>query len=528
VTVPLPDSSIDWPPPAHVDALARMADYDAWWAGDPDRLGKRYTTRSGGLTYPDNRPSQYRGGLVGTMSRWFWGRPVPVGEKRTGVHMPLPADIATASADLLFAEPPRYVFEKDTNREAWEVLDDQMRLTSRLHEAAEVCSPFGGVYLRTTFDKGLWPHPITSAVHADNAYPTFKWGRLTAVTFVRELSHDGNEVVRYLERYELDGTPDSRKAWGFNGVYEGTPDKLGRKRDLNYFEDTKGLPEEIDLQMPVLPVAYVPNMMPSREDRGSDLGRSDFEGVLGLFDALDTTASSLLRDIRLGKSRAFIPQAFLSSMGRGAGATWDPDNEIYTALDISPTSAAAEISVEQFNIRVADHVASMTHWSRTAVETAGYSASTFGLDRDGGDPTATEVNDRKSRSNRTRRKKTGYWGEGMRDHAAAVLWTAKTQFGLDVDPEDLPRIEWPEIAAPDPLAKAQTLQALRDAQLISRFLGVKAQHDDWDDDEIEEEVARIEAEQPQLPNPDEFGPGFGSSGDPSGESEPVEEPADEA
>jgi A118 family predicted phage portal protein len=518
--VPLPDANVPWPPPAHALALARMCDYDAWWAGDPDRLGKRYTNRSGA---PDNRPSQYRGGLVGTMSRWFWGRPLPAGEKRTGVHMPLPADIATASADLLFAEPPRYVFEKNETREAWESLDDQMQLTSRLHEAAEVCSPFGGVYLRTTFDKALWDHPITSAVHADNAIPTFKWGRLVAVTFERELARDGNTVIRYLERYELDGTPQNRKAWAFNGVYRGTVDKLGSQVDMDAFEETRGLPEILDLQMPVLPASYVPNMLPSREDRGSDLGRSDFEGALGLFDALDTTSSSLLRDVRLGKGRAFIPEAFLQSLGRGAGAMWDPDNEIYAALDIPPTSQAAQITVQQFAIRVEEHVQTMTQWARAAVETAGYSASTFGLERDGGDPTATEVNDRKSRSSRTRLKKTGYWGEGMRQHAAAVLWTARTQFGADVDPEDLPRIEWPDLADPDPLAEAQTLQALRAAGLLSRYLGVKAQHEDWDEPDILEEVGRIEAEEEAMA-PTDPGTFTGDAFD----EEPAEEPEGEA
>jgi A118 family predicted phage portal protein len=516
--VPLPDDNTPWPPPEYADALARMCDYDAWWAGDPDRLGKRYTTRTNA---PDNRPSQYRGGLVGTMSRWFWGRPLPAGEKRTGIHMPLPADIATASADLLFAEPPRYVFAKDETRTAWETLDDQMQLTSRLHEAAEVCSPFGGVYLRTTFDKELWDHPILSAVHADNAYPVFKWGRMVAVTFERELGRDGQKVTRYLERYELDGAPGNRKAWAFNGVYVGKPENLGRRIDLNGFEETRGLAEILDLNMPVLPASYIPNMRPGREDRGSDLGRSDFEGALGQFDALDLTASSLLRDVRLGKGRAFIPQAFLSSLGRGAGAMWDPDNEIYAQLDIPPTSGAAQITVQQFAIRVTEHVQTMEQWAKAAVHNAGYSAATFGLDRDGTDITATEVNDRKSRSNRTRRKKTGYWGEGMRESAAAALWIGRNHFGLNVDPTDLPRIEWPDLSEPDPLTEAQTLQALRAAGLISRFLGVKAQHEDWDDDEIAEEVERIEAEEPTLPNPDEFGPGFGDDGqgeEPEGEA----------
>lgn len=514
--MPLPDASIEWPPPALACESQRFADYDAWWSGNPDKLGKVYERRDS--TAPKDRPSQYRGGVVGTLSRWFWGNPLPSSGRRTGIHIPLPADIATASADMLFARPPSFRFETPANTDAWENLDDQMRLDAVLHEAAEVCSPFGGVYLRTGFDRELWDHPIVSAVHADQAIPTFKWGRLVAVTFVRELGRDGSTVTRYLERYELTGAPQSRTVWAFHAVYVGSPDKLGRRVDLGAFEETQGLPDAVDLAMPVLPVAYAPNVKISREERGSDLGRSDFEGCLQLFDALDTTASSLLRDIRLGKARAFIPEAFLTNLGRGVGASWDPDNEIYSALDIPPTSGAAEINVQQFAIRVADHVAAMEHWAKTAVETAGYSAQTFGLGRDGEAATATEVTDRKDRSNGNRGKKTRYMGYALREMAEAILWTAKTQFDADVDPEDLPEIQWP--AAPvDQVQQAQAIAALRTAGTISRYLAVKEQNPDWDEDEIKDELARIEGEQ-EVQDPGTFigGPFEGSETTPEDEA----------
>jgi hypothetical protein len=507
--VPLPVANQPFPLPGHAEDLARAADYDAWWSGNPDKLGKVYERRQ---VTAKTRPGQLRGGVVGRLSRWFWGAPVLQGERRTAVHMPLPADIATASADLLFARPPRFKFANKATTTTWETLDDQMRLTSRLHEAAEVAAPFGGVYLRTTYDRSLWDHPILSAVHADSAFPEFKWGRLVAVTFFRELGRNGNAVTRYLERYELDGLPSARRAWAFHGVYVGTPDRLGRRVDLGAFDDTRGLAEVVDLGIPVLPVAYAANMYPSRDDRGSALGRSDFEGALGLFDNLDETASSLIRDIRLGKARAFIPSAFLQSLGRGAGAIWDPDNELYAALDIPPTSGAAEIRVEQFQIRVAEHVDVMNYWARAAVNTAGYSASTFGLEHSGGgDVTATEVNDRKSRSATTREKKCGYWGEALREVASAALWTSRVVFGTDVDPLDVPKVEWPAYAEPDALRDAQTLQALRAAGLISRYLGIKVQHPDWDEPDILQELGRIEAEA-SVEDPESF-TGFGGRED---------------
>lgn len=483
--MPLPPNGSPWPPPSNADALARIADYDAWYSGDPDKLGDMYKRRQGG---PSDRPSQYRGGVVGKLSRWFWGQPTPTGQRRTKIHMPLPADIATASADLLFAKPPAFLFTNSGNASAWETLDDQMRLTSRLHESAEISSALSGVYLRVNYDTDMWDHPILSAVHPDSALPEFKWGRLTAVTFVRVLERDGSKVVRYLERHEM----DTGRAVTWHGVYDGTVDKLGRQIDLGAFPETSGLDEFTVLDMPVLPVVHIPNMLPSRDDRGSDLGRSDYEGVTQLFDALDETATDLMRDIRLGKGRAFIPSAYLQSLGHGQGASWDPDAEIYEQLDIPPTASGAGITLSQFAIRVDEHVRVMEQWARQATQTAGYSASTFGLDKSGGgDMTATEVNDRKSRSDLTRAKKSGYFGEGLRDLAVATLWIARIVFGRSVVPTDVPEIQWPDAAEVDPLKQAQTIQALAGARAISTFLAVKTQHPDWDDAEVTDEVVRI-------------------------------------
>lgn len=524
--MPLPEAGSAWPPPEHAAALARFCDYDAWYSGNPDQLAEVYKRRSASL--PKDRPSQYRGGVVGKLSRWFWGTPVPAGQRRPFVHMPLPADIATASADLLFARPPTIRWAAPANAERWEVLDDQLRLSSRLHEGAEIAAPLGGVYLRAGHDKALRPHPLLSVVHADSALPTFTWGYLSAVTFVRELSRDGSTVVRYLERYEL----VSGRAWAFRGVFSGSPDKLGREISLDAHDDTRGLLPAEDLLMPVLPVTYIPNMLPSREDRGSDLGRSDYEGVTGLFDHLDETATALLRDVRLAKARAFVPTSYLETLGRGAGAIWDPDSEIYAGLDIPPTSGFGGISIEQAQIRVAEHVDTMQLWMRQAVSTAGYSARTFGLDAEGAEMTATEVMDLKDRSNLTRAKKTGYWGYGLRDIATALMWIDRLHFGGTFDAADLPSVDWPPSSEVDPLRQAQTLQALAAAEAVSTFMKVKSLHPDWEDGQITDEVARIKDDTAVVtapPEPD-ADPAAGDERDPLDEDTPAEAapPDDEA
>ncbi|WP_431945593.1 hypothetical protein [Micromonospora marina] len=40
------------------------------------------------------------------MSRWLWDPPAATGQRDGRLHVPLPADLAATSADLLFSEPP--------------------------------------------------------------------------------------------------------------------------------------------------------------------------------------------------------------------------------------------------------------------------------------------------------------------------------------------------------------------------------------------------------------------------------------
>ncbi|CAL9606997.1 hypothetical protein SUDANB95_05509 [Actinosynnema sp. ALI-1.44] len=490
--MPLPKEGMPWPP--NKAAFARHLGYDAWYSGDPDRLGRAYTRASG---VPQNHPSQYRGGILGWAARTFWGAPIPDGERRNKLHVPLPADIATASSDLLFAKPPTVKWTRPKNQERWERLDDQLKLRSRLHEAAEVCAAMEGVYLRSGWDTEIADHALLQAVHADHAIPTFVWGRLQAVTFWHEVERDGDKVWRYLNVHEMRG--EARKlAVEENALYLGTSDKIGVRKQLTAHTATMGLPDVVARGLPVLPVSYVPNMLPSREDRGSDLGRSDFEGVLPLFDALDETFTSWMRDVRLAKGRIIVPSSYLQSLGPGQGAVFDLDREVYEGLQIAPTQVSGNpITLQQFAIRVAEHEQTMLRIIRQAVGTAGYSGQTFGLDETGGgEQTATEVNDRRNRSLLTREKKTAYWGEGIQQTAAALLWIERIVFGrTDLDPEDIPAIQWPDGASVDQLKLAQTTETLDRARAVSIETKVRMVNPDWSDPEVAAEVERIKVEQ---------------------------------
>lgn len=496
----LPDRSIAWPPKPHDQALSAMRAWDAWYVGDPDRLHAAYNR----TTVARVRPSQYAGGVVGAVARWFWGRPTPPGEHRTRLHVPLPADIATTSADLLFSEQPNIVIPDASEQQAERleaILDDGVYGT--LLEAAEIASALGGAYLRVQWDADVAEHAFLDAVHADAAVPEFRWGRLAAVTFWHRVDSDDDRVVlRWLERHQPGAI--------LHGLYSGTETELGRPVPLAEHPATAGIEVDADGAIPTetdrLTAVYVPNMRPQRQWRSTlelaPLGRSDYDGVEGLFDALDETYSSWMRDVRLGKARILVPEAYLENQGPGKGASFDEDREVFAALNMLPKPGdPASITPQQFTIRWQEHASTAQSLVEQAVRAAGYSASTFGEHADDVDVTATEVNARERRSLVTREKKTRYWTAALRSLLPALLDVDDYVFSSGV--RDLVvDVEFPASVQPNPLQVAQTAAYLNTANAASARTLVQMVHPDWDDEAVDAEAQRIVAEKGLvLPDP---------------------------
>jgi hypothetical protein len=505
--MPLPDDQSQWPPLAPEVRIA-LGDWGAWYSGDSDRLYEQYLYR-GTRTY-QNRPSQYRGGFAGRLARWWWGQPTPLGEKRSKVHVPLAGDIARASSDLLFAEPPKLTADDSAVQGRLDQLvGDGLR--AMLVEAGELASALGGTYLRVVWDPEVRPLPWLSSVAADGAIPEFRYGVLTAATFWVVVQADGQRVMRHLERHE--------RGVIYHGLYDGTADTLGRRIPLAEDPSTAPFATQVDAQGAIetgapghLTVAYVPNMRPARAWRdiptAAYWGASDYQGVEGLFDALDETYSSWMRDIRLAKGRLIVPSQYLTSNGPGKGSTWDADREAYSELNMPPTQAGSGLTVQQFAIRHAEHKATADALVEQAIRMAGYSTATFG-EPDGSAMTATEVRARQSRTLTTRGRKIEYWTPGLADAIEALLAVQAGPLFAGTIEIERPTVEWQDSISESPLDLAQTALALDQAHAASIETRVRIVHPDWDDQRVTAEVTAIRTEDtpPPLADPATLGAG---------------------
>lgn len=526
--MPIEYGDVAWPPAecAAPDRLYR--EWGAWYSGDPKELQAVYADGLPGSFLSglaDNRhplahSAQLSGGMVGRLARFWWGRPTSAEQPAAKIHLPAAGDLSMYAADLLFGAPPDITVgdpqpvtvtlpdgTTETGTEPhpatawWDSIAEAVGWDSRLLEAAEVGSAYGGVYLRAsvmTPDAGGFvpvEAPIVEAIPADAAIPTWRNGFLVAVTFWRELERakkkmGGTSVWRHLERHEPGAV--------YHALYLGSEDKLGVPVPLTMRPETANYAEVAATGATGLAVEYMPNMRPHRLIRGSNLGRSDYSGSEPLMDALDETWSSWMRDIRLAKGRVVAPEAYLESNGPGQGASFDAEREVWAGINTMPKlDGSSGLTIVQFAIRVAEHRDTAAAALRQIWRTAGYATGENGEENEAqASATATQVVARGARTASTRKRKIGYWKPGLVRIVRSMMQMGQhagyAPKGVTIDPAMPVSVEFPPAYAPDAEGVARTLQLLAQANAVSTRVKVEMVHPEWGETEVAAEVASIQ------------------------------------
>lgn len=488
--LPTPGSDQPWPPVTVKDQYKDYERFAALYAGDVKsmmELEKGYGS--------------------------FWGRQQRLEtERRARLHVPLPADLSSTSATLLFSESPAVTVpeahgdKKKADAEATEEAVQQFielgDVYSRLIQAGETASAFGGVFLKIDWDVDFAKFPILTVVQPDTAIPEFRYGFLTAVTLWRVVKTDGQRVWRHIERHEtgLDG-----RGIVLHGLYDGTSERLGVARDLDVLDETAGLKPFIRLPITGLAIRYVPNLLPNRKYRGEPIGRSDYAGAEHLFDAMDEAYNDWLREFRLGKARLTVPDVYLKPT-KDSTPRFDLDQEVYASLNVPP-SAGVGITASQFAIRGEEFVRVLINIEQRVLHHAGLSAKGQGAYTESDTVmTATQVQVQERRSLMMQQLKTRYWEPTLSDLLEIMQeihnWLiAEGMMRGDTITVYRPEVKLADSLTPSPVELAGTALAFRNAGFSNEFVA-KTGMPDASPEEIAEEVKRMSNESGmQVPEP---------------------------
>lgn len=426
----------------------------------------------------------------------FWSRP-----GKAKVHVPIGADIAATSADLLFSEEPAFsVFDEATEANGslqQKRLDELVQLNhihAKLNEAAESAAVLGDVYMKLNWNPDALDYPIISVVQADSAWPEYVLGQLQAIHFfsIVRVDPERGDIVRVYERYE--------KGRILSAAFKGDQGSLGDMLPSEILEQL-GIEPEVIPPVDALLAVHIPNMRPNRKFRDSNMGRSDLDGLRSLMDSLDEVYSSWMRDIRLAKARLIVPAEYLrrkaSDMFKDGQYTYEFDEDVETlvALDIDPEHAGSGITSSQFAIRSADHAATIGDLVSQIVTTAGYAPQTFGIGIEGQAQSGTALHIREKKSYNTRGKKQTYWKPPLEGIMTSLIRLDAALYpGKGSDADDEVKVQFADVMANDISTTSAALQMLNSAAAISTEMKVRMLHPDWTSKQIDEEVNRVKLE----------------------------------
>lgn len=574
--MPLPKADEPWPPVSTQPIYTKIQEWAAWYSAEPSRIIDVYAGQSAVSG--------------GTIPWWrFWRRALAQrdGSQRALLHVPVASDLAAVSAGLLMGEPPRFRIkaahedeplppetprldplasadqqnadiERDprpiqpfdpsnpgsldpegaprkpkavqtpaekTERRLIEILE-RGNARSRLMEAAETGAAIGGVYIYPAWDKDLIDVPVIAVAQADMAVPDFKWGLLAGVTFHRVVDTTDGRVWRHVERHEIEGTGEGRRAVVLHGLYEGNNSSLGQPRELSAHPSTANFEPKVTLPFKELDVQYVPNRRPNPLWRATGHGVADIQGSETLLDAIDETFASWMRDVRLAKARIIVPRDYLrSDLDDEHSPTFDIDQEIYTTMEMEPSmnADARAMLAHQFAIRYLEHRSTAREFIERVVSNAGYTPGSIGQSTDaaGMSRTGAALRVAEHKTILTQRRKAAHWKTSLAMLARHLLLIDKEQFGGEVmvpDDELYPQVEMADSVIDQPLELAQTALAMKTAEAASVETRVKLLHPDWSDSEVASEVARITDERQQA------AVALGGGGSPGGFGDPAKDP----
>lgn len=461
-------SEVKFPP---VDWLWRYYGQNAaWYSGEMEALRRE--------------------GLIGRAAFWK-------SEEEIKIHVPMAADLSAISAAMIFADSPVVTCEHErTNGRIAEILQKNGAYAVLL-QAAELASAFGGVFLKWSWDVADG-FPRLTAVPADAGMPYWSGGKISEIKLwnvVRE--DDKGSVWRTEESYTPDGHIRTK-------LFRGDTDNLGKETALNSIPETEEVQPDASCGGEAMLACYVPNIMPNRLRPHTRLGRSDYDELYGLFDALDEAYSAIQRETRLTKTMVVVPMEYLRKKedirhkfnSEAKASEWVLSNGkgAFVALDIDTTENSSPITLINPEIRAESRAKQVEDIIRRIVSLAGYAPQSIGLDVEGSAESGTALSMRERKSARTTETKKNYWWHALHDMISAMLVLDKNVFRSGIDDKAEISVELPTNSQPDISQLAQIVEQLERAEAVSIETKVNILHPDWNDEQRAEEVQRIRAE----------------------------------
>lgn len=417
-------------------------------------------------------------------------------QDREYVADPLARRIAAGFADFLFAAEPRFTTDGDQ-----ELLEETLtgnQMPARLHRAARTVVSEGEAWWKLHVNLATAKVPLVSWCSRLDVVPLFDGDRVLAAAFVTERARRMESVTIGDEVEECEVVYRHAEVHGpgrvVNVLYRGTADTLGGRVSLDRVPATAGYAEVWEHGLPILAGRVVNDL-----DDDDTLGVSEYEAVRDLLLALNEAMTISAENARLtGQDRIFVAGKFRQQDG-----TFDASLQVFeveghdqTLGEGGPTSiygVEKHYDAEPLWLHIRNLV-------KTAVSRVGLVPQWIGEDVDGQAKSGTAIRLEFLPTTNAAKGKLREWGTVLPELVHRMLLVAELPIeqgglGRGPAPEEPPAVEFGDPLPVDEQEQTDTDATAVTAGIKSRRTAIRDRHPDWSDEQVQDELDEIRADQ---------------------------------
>lgn len=320
-------------------------------------------------------------------------------------HYPLASAISNSFGSLLFSNYPTFVIDTGSVEKNKKYSDklrkilDVNDILSLLQNSAQLQSYSGSVALKLNFDPTISDLPLITAYPKEEFKPHKRYGQLIYIDF---------------EDYYGDYMLVSRYGLGYISY------KLFKGKDevaLTSIPETAGLQDVAfaDIEGNLLPIMFATVVQNKSGER------SDYDGLVSSFHALDEAFSSMVNYIRKTKPNIFISEDIAAKDSNGNPRPLNNFDNVITILDSTPDGSKTDIERDVVDVNVEGYRAAFEAIREEILMKVSLSPGTLGLPSGGARESSMALNIRERASMRSRNEKLAIWKEKLNSFLFAAL-----------------------------------------------------------------------------------------------------------
>lgn len=321
-------------------------------------------------------------------------------------HYPLASAVSNAFGTLLFNTAPiirvnsgSQTRDDKYNKRLKELLDINDFL-SLLQSAAQKQSYSGSVALKLNVDRTIANTPLITVYPKEDFRVHRKFGQVIYIVF-----------YDYYGEYRLESTYG--RGYISYKLYKGKTEQV-----LAALPETETLKDIafFDKDGNILPLVFAEVI----DNKAG--GRSDYEGLMSSFHALDETYSAMINYIRKTKPNIFITEDIAKKDAQGRPLQLNEFDNVITVLDSTPNGEGTKIERDIHNLNITGYTDAFVALREMILVKVNLSPATIGLRSTGGARESSEaLRIREQASLRARAEKLSIWNEKLKSFIYTAL-----------------------------------------------------------------------------------------------------------